>query len=313
MSETAANKNTALSAQPREPLSGFAFALGAYLLWGGLPFYMKAVAHIPAYEVVAHRVIWSVPVAGVILLLLGRTSDLKAAFRSPRTLALAALTAGLISINWGVYVWAVAAGRTVEAALGYYINPLVFVLVGVVVNKEVLRRGQVAAVALAALGVAVLTLYGGVFPWISFVLAGSFTVYGYMRKTVNVGAMPGLFLETLWLVLPALGWLVWLQMQGTSAFVPEQPGMIGMLLLAGPVTVVPLLCFAISARRLRLSTIGFMQFLGPTLQFLVGLYYGEHFSLAHAICFGFIWLAVIVFCIDAWQAGRQPRVVEESL
>jgi len=291
--------------------TGLISGLAAYTIWGFLPIYFKVLGPVAATEVLAHRIIWAVPVGALILTVRSQWPEVRKAFSDWRALRGMALTAAFIAVNWGIYIWAVQTDRIFQASLGYYINPLMFVLVGVFVNREVLRRGQIAAVALAAIGVSVLTIYGGVFPWISFVLAISFTIYGYLRKTVQIGAMPGLFIETIWLVLPAIAFWVWLEMQGASAFVPSAPGTIGLLLLAGPLTVIPLLFFAISARRLRLSTIGFMQFLGPTLQFCVGLYYGETFTTAHAICFGFIWVAVIVFSLDALTAGRRPKRVAE--
>jgi chloramphenicol-sensitive protein RarD len=166
---------------------GFLLALGAYLLWGMLPFYMKAVAHLPLAEVIANRIVWSVPVAAAVLLWAGRTADFKAALRSPRTVAMAALTAALISVNWGIYVWAIAVDRTVETALGYYINPLVNVVVGALLLGERLDRLRIAAVVLAAVSVAVLTIEGGKLPWVSLVLAFSFAAYGFFRKTLPIG------------------------------------------------------------------------------------------------------------------------------
>ena len=296
-----------------ETKTGIISALTAYSMWGFLPIYFKLVGDVMALEVLAHRIIWSVPVGALILSMRHQWRDVLALLRNRKALAGMGLTAAFIAVNWGLYIWAVQTDRIFQASLGYYINPLIFVLVGVVLNGEVLRRGQIAAVALAAIGVSVLTLYGGVFPWISFVLAGSFTVYGYIRKRVQIGAMPGLFVETLWLALPALGYWLWLEAQGTSAFAADAPGLALLLTVAGPVTVIPLLCFAIAARRLRLSTIGFLQFLGPTLQFLLGLAYGEQFTVAHAVCFGFIWVAVAVFSADAWAAGRRQRVAAEQV
>lgn len=302
MSDTAANKSRALPAQPREPLSGFAFALGAYLFWGGLPFYMKAVAHIPAWEVVAHRVIWSVPVAGVILLLLGRTADLKAALRSPRTLALAALTAGLISINWGVYVWAVAANHTVEAALGYYINPLVNVLLGAVFLGERFNRLQATAIAFAVIAVTILTVKAGGLPWVSLTLAGSFGFYGFFRKTLPIGPTQGFMLEVMLLSVPALAIIGWLAMTGASHFGPTGAGDIGLLLLAGPVTAFPLILYAFGAKALRFTTIGIVQYLTPTLIFLAAVFaFGEPFSHWQLIAFCFIWSALVLYTLSLFR------------
>jgi chloramphenicol-sensitive protein RarD len=174
---------TQQTTQSGDTLPGFLYALSAYLIWGFLPLYMKLVDHIPAAEVVAHRIVWSVPVAGLVLFAVGRTADMTAALRSPRTLAMAALTAGLISINWGIYVWAIAVDRALETALGYYINPLVSIAMAAVLLRERLSAAQIAAVALAGCAVLVLTLDAGGLPWVSLALAFSFACYGYLRKT----------------------------------------------------------------------------------------------------------------------------------
>lgn len=199
---------------------GFLLALGAYLLWGLLPFYMKAVAHLPLAEVIAHRIVWSVPIAAAVLVWAGRTADFKVAIRSPRTIAMAGLTAALISVNWGIYVWAIAVDRTVETALGYYINPLVNVVVGALLLGERLDRLQIAAVVLAAVAVAVLTIDGGKLPWVSLALAFSFAAYGFFRKTLPIGPSQGFLLEVLLLSVPALGYIVFLITTGQDISSP---------------------------------------------------------------------------------------------
>ncbi|QKV18448.1 EamA family transporter RarD [Oricola thermophila] len=303
MSRTAATSKTTDSTRQGEPLSGFAFALGAYLLWGGLPFYMKAVDHMPAWEVVAHRVVWSVPVAGVIILLLGRTADLKAAFRSPRTIALAALTAGLISVNWGIYVWAISVERTLETALGYYINPLVNVVLGAVFLGERFSRLQLAAIALAVIAVGILTVKAGGLPWVSLALAGSFGLYGYLRKTLPIGPTQGFMLEVLLLSIPAVAIIGWMVASGTSHF--GQVGGardIGLLMLAGPVTAVPLILYAFGAEALRYATIGILQYLAPTLIFLTAVFvFGEPFSHWQLIAFIFIWSALVLYTLSLFR------------
>ncbi len=210
-----------------------------------------------------------------------------------------------IAINWFIYILAVQSGQIFQASLGYYINPLIYVLVGVVFLGERLRVFQLSAVMLATMGVLVLTFSGGQFPYISIAIAISFTIYGVIRKRVVIGGMPGLFIETLILVPFAASWLVWAIWTQQAQFGTDGPGLNAMLLLAGPITVIPLLLFALAARRVPLSTLGFMQFIGPTLQFIVGLVYGETLSTAHLICFSFVWLGVIVFSIDAVRASRQ--------
>ena len=274
---------------------GFLFALSAYLLWGFLPLYMKAVAHVPPLEIVAHRIVWSVPVAGLVLLALGRTADIAAAFRSPRTLAMAALTAAIITVNWGVYVWAIAVDRTVETALGYYINPLVTVLLGATLLGERLDRLQIVAIALAVLAVVVLTVDAGGLPWVSLVLAFSFAAYGYLRKTLPVGPSQGFFLEVLILSGPCLAYLVWLQMAGEGHFL-DSGGNVGLLLLAGPVTAVPLILYAFGAKLLRISTIGIMQYIAPTMIALIGvLVFGEPFGPGRMAAFALIWAALALY------------------
>jgi chloramphenicol-sensitive protein RarD len=287
---------------------GFLLALAAYSLWGLLPFFMKAVAHLPLIEVIAHRIIWSVPIAAVVLVAMGRTADFKAALRSPRMLAMAALTACLITVNWSIYVWAIAVGRTVETALGYYINPLVSVCVGALLLGERLGRLQVAAVALAAVAVAVLTVEGGTLPWVSLALAFSFAAYGFFRKTLPIGPSQGFLLEVLILSVPALGYVIWLTATGRDHFVSGDPQDIALLLGCGPVTAVPLLFFAFGARLLRLSTIGIMQYIAPTIVFLIAVFiFHEPFSTVDALAFALIWVALAVY---SWSmfAGRSAAL-----
>lgn len=288
-----------------EPARGFAFALAAYLAWGFLPLYMKAVAFIPAVEVVAHRIIWSVPVAAAILWWLGRTGDLKAALKSPRTLMMATLTASLISINWAIYVWAVGAGRAVEAALGYYINPLVNVLLGAVLLGERLKPAQLAAVGLAIAAVAILTLETHGLPWVSLALAFSFGFYGFFRKTLPVGPAQGFMLEVLILSVPALGFVVYTGMAGTSHFLGDGPRAVVLLLIAGPITTVPLILYATGAKLLKFATLGIMQYIAPTIMFLIAVFiFREPFSSAEATAFGLIWAALAIY---SWSMLRTAR------
>lgn len=216
------------------------------------------------------------------------------------------LSAILITSNWLVYIWAVQLEQINQASLGYYINPLLFALAGVVIFGEKLRKAQTAAIILAASGVLILTFRGGEFPAIAVFLGVVFAIYGIIRKQVVVGGMPGLFIETLVLLPIALVYLVWIMLAGEAAFSPGDPGLAGILMLAGPLTVLPLLFFALAARRLNLTTLGMMQFIAPTLQFLIAVYYGEELTTAHIICFSLIWLAVILFSIDAWRTNRTP-------
>lgn len=289
----------------RQAQRGFLFALCAYFMWGLLPFYMKAVAHIPAVEVLAHRVLWSLPVAAVVLIALGRTADLKAALRSPRSLAMATLTAAIISINWGTYIWAIAAGHTVESALGYYINPLITVLLGATLLGERLDRMQLVAVALAVIAVAVLTIESGGVPWVSLVLGFSFAAYGYFRKTLPIGPSQGFLLEVLILSVPALIYFVWLETAGQGHFFADGGANIGILILAGPVTAVPLILYGFGAKLLRISTIGIMQYIAPTMIALIAVFaFGEPFGVDRMIVFALIGLALVLY---TWSALFRRR------
>jgi chloramphenicol-sensitive protein RarD len=286
---------------------GFLLALGAYLLWGLLPFYMKAVAHLPLAEVIANRIVWSVPIAAAVLIWAGRTADFKAALRSPRTISMAALTAALISINWGIYVWAISVDRTVETALGYYINPLVSVVVGALVLGERLGRLQIAAVALAAIAVAVLTVEAGKLPWVSLALAFSFAAYGFFRKTLPIGPSQGFLLEVMLLSVPALGYIAYLITTGQDHIVSGSGTDTALLIGCGPVTSVPLLLFAFGAKLLRLSTIGIMQYIAPTMVFLIAvLIFDEPFGGIDAVAFGLIWVALAIYSWSMFR-GREIR------
>jgi chloramphenicol-sensitive protein RarD len=285
---------------------GFLLALGAYLLWGLLPFYMKAVAHLPLAEVIAHRIVWSVPIAAAVLVWAGRTADFKAAIRSPRTITMAALTAALISVNWGIYVWAIAVDRTVETALGYYINPLVSVVVGALLLGERLDKLQIAAVVLATVAVAVLTIEGGKLPWVSLALAFSFAAYGFFRKTLPIGPSQGFLLEVLLLSVPALFYIVYLIATGQDHIVSSNGTDTALLIGCGPVTSVPLLLFAFGAKLLRLSTIGIMQYIAPTMVFLIAvLIFDEPFGTTQAVAFALIWTALAIYSWSMLMTARR--------
>jgi chloramphenicol-sensitive protein RarD len=294
---------TQQTTQSGDTLPGFLYALSAYLIWGFLPLYMKLVDHIPAAEVVAHRIVWSVPVAGLVLFAVGRTADMTAALRSPRTLAMAALTAGLISINWGIYVWAIAVDRALETALGYYINPLVSIAMAAVLLRERLSAAQIAAVALAGCAVLVLTLDAGGLPWVSLALAFSFACYGYLRKTLPIGPSQGFFLEVLILCGPAFLYIAWLQSAGIGHF--SASGDIGLLLFAGPVTAVPLILYAFGAKLLRYSSISLMQYIAPTMIAVIAVFvFGEPFGTARMVAFALIWAALAIY---TWSMLKQNR------
>ena len=289
-----------------DSMRGFAFALSAYLLWGVLPFYMKAVAHIPTGEVIAHRIIWSVPVAAAILVWLGRTADIRTALATPRTLAMAALTAALISVNWGIYIWAIASDRAVETALGYYINPLFSIFLAAILLGERLSRAQWAAIALAVLAVAVLTWDSGGLPWVSVGLAVTWGFYALAKRTLPIGAAQGFFLEVLILFVPGLGYAIWLEATGVGHFTGPDTTDLVLLLCAGLVTAVPLILYANGAKLLKLSTIGIMQYIAPTMIFLVAVFvFREPFSTAKAVAFALIWTALVIYSLSMF-VGRRP-------
>jgi chloramphenicol-sensitive protein RarD len=277
----------------------------AYTFWGFVPIYFLVIRSVAADEILLHRIIWAVPFGAIIIHFRQQWPEVLRAIRHRATLAWLAVAAFFIAINWFIYIGAVQHGNIFQASLGYYINPLMYVLVGVVFMGERLRRMQLIAVVFATIGVMILTMIGGQFPFISVAIAISFTIYGVIRKRVVVGGMPGLFIETVVLLPFAVLWLVWLMLEQQSSFATGGFGLKGLLLLAGPITVIPLLFFALAARRLPLSTLGFMQFIGPSLQFVVGVVYGEELSSATLICFAFVWVGVIIFSLDAIYASRR--------
>lgn len=289
----------------RTARDGVLIGLLAYVMWGLFPVYFKMLESVAPTEMLAHRVIWAVPFGALIILFRSQWSEVRRALTHKATLAWLILAAFLISTNWLIYIWAVQNEHIFDTSLGYYINPLMYVLAGVVLLGERLSRLQLSAVVLAFIGVLILTISGGEFPWVAMSLATLFTLYGLIRKQIATGAMPGLFIETILLLPLALLWLLWLMVSGKAAFDSGNMTVSGLLLLAGPITVLPLLFFAVAARRLPLTTIGFMQFLAPTLQFGIGVYYGEQLTTAHLVCFGFIWAAVAFFSIDAILAGKK--------
>jgi chloramphenicol-sensitive protein RarD len=291
---------------------GVIAGLAAYLMWGFLPVYFKIVGEVDPTEVLAHRIIWAVPFGALILFARSQWSEVRAALVHRKMLAWLTLSALFIAMNWFVYIWAIQDGRIFETSLGYYINPLTNMLVGVWLFKERLRRYQIVAVAAATIGVLVLAISAGVIPWVSLFLAISFTVYAAVRKRVVIGGMPGLFVETLLMLPFAMVWFGYLFSSSQMVFGNGDSSMMFWLLMAGPVTALPLLCFALAARRLSLTTIGFMQFLAPTLQFGTGIYYGEILTTAHMICFGFIWSAVAFFTYDAYTAAKKKPLPTES-
>lgn len=280
---------------------GLIAGIMAYTFWGAFPIYFKITEAVGLLEILAHRIVWSLPFALIIIALRRQWTELKRALRTPRLVGLLALAAIALSLNWGVYIYAVQNDQIFQGSLGYFINPLMYVVVGVLFFDEKLSKLQSLSVLLALIGVAILTVYGGVFPYISLILAISFAIYGIIRKQAVVGAIPGLVIETAVLFIPAAAFLIYLGTQSTLSF-GSSAGITGLLLLAGPLTVLPLWAFAIAARKLKLSTLGMLQYIGPTGQFILALYYGESFTIAHAWCFGFIWIGILIYSFDTYRS-----------
>ena len=286
---------------------GIAYAAAAYLLWGVFPIYFKALQQVAPLEILGHRIVWSLAVCAALLLALRRLQWLADLRRQPRVLAWFAASSILVAGNWFVYIWAVNAGRVVDASLGYFINPLVNVLIGAAFLHERLRPAQWAAVGVAAVGVAWLTWQAGALPWIGLVLALTFAVYGLLRKTAALGAVEGLALETLLLAPLAAAYLLWLAHGGHSGFADGDAAARLLLLAAGPVTAVPLLLFAAGARRIPFSTLGLLQYLGPSLQLLIGVWlYREPFAY-RAPGYVLIWIALAVFSVEGLLQGWRSR------
>jgi len=283
---------------------GLLFGVSAYIIWGLLPLYWKLVEEAGAYEILAHRGIWSLLIC---LSLLALRKQLKSAYkmvRSSRTLSLLFLASGLLTINWGVYIWSVTVNRVVEAALGYYITPLINVTFGVLLLREKLRPAQWIAVTLAAAGVVILTLGYGSLPWIALVLAISWGSYSLIKKSLNLGALETLSLETLFAFLPNLVFLLIIESNGSAEF--GSTWSISLLLFgAGAATVIPLLLFNGSTTRLPLSTVGLLQYITPTIMFFIGIYINnEDISTTKVIGFAFIWLALAVLSRDLYRSSR---------
>ena len=294
--------------QQHEERSGLIYGIAAYGIWGLFPLYWPLLEPAGAVEILAHRMVWSFVVVGLALLALRRWGWVRELVRTPRRLGLIALAAGLITVNWGVYIWAVNAGHVVESSLGYFINPLVSIALGVLVLKERLRPAQWAAVGIAVLAVVVLAVGYGRLPWISLVLACSFGTYGLVKKKVNIGGLESLAAETAVQFLPALGYLLWLGAQGRSTFASDGAGHGVLLAATGVITAVPLVCCGAAAIRVPLSTLGLLQYLAPVFQFLLGvLYFHEAMPPERWVGFSLVWLALTILSWDGLRTARRSR------
>lgn len=290
----------------REQRRGFAFGVAAYLLWGLFPLYWPLLEPAGAIEILSHRVVWSLVVMAVLVIASSRTTQLRAILASPRQRRLLLLAAVVIAVNWGTYIWGVNNHRVVETSLGYFINPLVTVLMGVFILGERLRRWQWIAIGIAAAAVIGLTVEYGHPPWIALMLAFSFGTYGLAKKQAGVEAIESLTFETLVLVPVAAAYLIWLGARGESHFSSGGAGHVALMVSAGIVTAVPLLCFGAAAIRVPMTTIGLLQYLTPTLQFILGVtVLGEQMSQMRWLGFGLVWIALTIFTVEALRHRHQ--------
>ena len=301
--------NAPRPSQTPHPRTGFLLGLAAYALWGVLPIYFKALAAVPAVDIVAHRILWSLPYLALLILLSRGWPKVRAALAQPRTIGILLLTALLIGGNWLLYVYAVTSDHILAASFGYYLNPLANVLLGRFVLHERLNRLQWTAVAVAAAGISVLAAGALGQLWISLTLCVSFALYGLLRKVVKADAITGLGIETALLFPLAIGWLGWDYESGASVMGTSQMDA-GLLLAAGIVSTTPLILFTAAARRLAYSTLGMLQFLAPTLQFLIGVWYGEPLKTAHFIAFPAIWIALGLYVTALVRAPKLPQAPE---
>ncbi len=284
---------------------GLAYGLAAFTWWGFAPIYFKAIAHVPPAEILAHRIVWSVLLLAVLMRFRGRWAEIPAAFRNRRAVATLMGTTVLIAVNWFVFIWAIENGELLQASLGYFINPLMNVLLGFVFLRERLRRWQTVSVVLAAAGVVCFALSHGETPRIALILATSFGLYGLLRKTAHVDSMVGLTAETALLTPIALLYLGYLANRGDIVFGTGSATTTLLLALAGVITAVPLLWFVEGVRRLRLSTMGFLQYIAPSLHFLLAIVFGEAVTRGHAVAFVFIWSALVIYSLDSATAARR--------
>lgn len=298
--------STSVQIKDQDTPQGLGLAVAAYVFWGFLPLYMKLVTHVPTLEILAHRVIWSVPIAGVVLIILKRTSALRDALRNPRMLAMACLTAAIVSFNWGVYVYSIATDRAADAALGYYINPLFSMFLAIVLLGERPSKAQMVAIGLAALAVVVLFVASPTPPWLPLSLTISWGFYAYFKKSLPIGPNQGFLLEVLILSVPALAFVGYLAANGESVFF-DTPTNALLLMGCGVVTAVPLMIYANGAKLIRLSTAGILQYIAPSMIFLIAVFvFDEALDQSRMIAFPMIWLALIIYSVSMFRQMRKP-------
>jgi len=288
---------------------GMLYAASAFFIWGLFPLYFKILHEIPSLQLVAHRMLWSLVFLFLVLTVLKRWAWLPPIFKQKKVVLGFFASAVLLSTNWFVYIWAVNNGRVIDSSLGYFINPLVNVMMGYLLLKERLRPWQWAAISLAACGVLWLTILGGQLPWVALTLAFSFATYGLLRKTASLGALEGLTMETIVLFPLAIGYLLWLSLNGSNQFTQVDLSTQVWLVLAGPITAIPLLLFAAAARRIPLSTLGLFQYIGPSMQLILGIVlFHEPFTFERFMGFAIIWSALALYTVEGIYQSRKAKL-----
>lgn len=296
---------------------GILLAGGAYTIWGVIPIYWRLLSDVPPFEIVIHRILWCAVFMVIFIVSNKRLKHILKALRDRRVLVTLMLTSVLIAVNWGLFIWAVETNRLVEASLGYFTIPLVSIALGVMLLGEKLNTLRIIAIILAATAAIVQTVLLGHFPWLALTLAATFGAYGYFRKTVNMGAIDGLFVESVLLFPPALALIIYWGATGQSAFMKGSALTDALLILAGPLTAIPLAMFSAGARRVRLSTLGFLQYIGPTISLVLAtVFWGESFTWVHAATFGCVWLALALVALEhhpRLKRAEEIREAEQSL
>jgi len=284
--------------------TGLIYAVSAYVWWGIIPIFWKQLDHVGSTEIVMHRMVWSCVLVTGLVIAMGQWRQFKTLFSQPKVLLRLFVASSLVTANWGVFIWAVNSGHLVETSMGYFINPLISVALGVIIFSERLRKGQIIALAIAASGVVYLVVVHGAVPWISLTLAISFALYSLAKKTINVPATHGMAIETMFFFVPALAYLLVIEVQGSGQFFVG-PSNWWMLILGGLFTLIPLVLFAAAAKRVSMTVLGMSQYIGPTLQLVTGVFlYQEPFGSERAIAFGLIWLALFIYTLDQLNHHR---------
>lgn len=296
------------NSQDKNSISGVFYGAIAYVVWGFLPIYWKLLKDIPADEILAHRIFWSFLFVGGILLLKNGVGALKETLRDGKNVRNVLLCAFFITINWGLYIWAVNSGNILQSSMGYYINPLMVVLLGMTVLKEKLNKLQYVSIGFAAVGVAIITIQFGRIPWVSLLLAATFALYGLFKKLLNAESLVGLALETTAIMPLALSYILYKLFSGQSALYSVSLPTIVILLFSGVATATPLLWYAMGAARVKLSTMGFLQYISPTISLVIGVFvYGEKFTSTHLLSFGFIWIGLIIYSFSNFEVINKFR------